>query len=164
MKVPERYNEIRQNLPLAKVSFGCGGIKLFGVADLEDGQVGYSVAPDGKSLCSSDPGAWEPNWFVIGYDTACGDPIFIDICVASLPVLTAIHGEGTWDPVQIAVSIEAFAKCIEEFSRISVGRRNPVEHGANPLSETERTAFLQRIAQINQASSAPEFWDVLLQS
>ncbi len=163
MKIPERYIEIRRNLPIAEVSFGCG-IKLLSVAEVEDGQIGYSVGPDGKSLCSGVTGAWEPNWIVIGCETACGDPIFIDIRAVALPVFTAIHGEGTWEPTQIATSIEAFVKCIQEFSRISVGRKNPVEHDANPLSEADRTAFLRRIARVNQATTAPEFWDVLLES
>ena len=164
MKVPDRYREIRNRLPIGEMSFGCGRIKLFGVAELEDGQIGNSVAPHGNSLCRGETGAWEPNWLVIGYETACGDPIFIDVRGVTLPVFTAIHGEGTWEPTQIALTIEAFVKCIEEFSRISVGRSNPVERDANPLSEAERTEFLHRIAQANQVSTAPEFWDVLLEA
>src|SRR5262249_16007758 len=58
-----------------EVSFRCGGIKLLNLAELEDGQIGYSVTPDGKSLCSGEAGAWDPNWLVIGHETACGDPI-----------------------------------------------------------------------------------------
>jgi len=101
MKLPDRYNEVRESLPSTEVSFGCGGIKLFSLAEIENGQLGYSVAPDGRSLCSGETGAWQPNWVVIGYETACGDPLFIDIRGAALPVFTAIHGEGAWEPVQV---------------------------------------------------------------
>jgi len=125
MTLPDRYNKVRETLSSTEVSYGCGGIKLFSGAEVEDGQIGYSVSPDGSSLCSDEAGAWQANWVVIGYETACGDPLFTDIDAAALPVFTAIHGQGAWEPVQIAASIEAFAKCIEEFSRISVGRGNP---------------------------------------
>jgi hypothetical protein len=114
-------------------------------------------------LCSGETGAWQPNWIVIGCETACGDPLFVDLDAAALPVFTAMHGEGAWEPVQVAASIEAFAKCIEEFSRISVGRSNPIEREANPVSDDERTVFLRHIAELNRTSSAPEFWDVLLE-
>ena len=163
MKLPDRYNEVRKTLPVAEVSYGCGGIKMFSAFDLGDGQVGYSVAPDGSSLCSGGTGAWHSNWVVIGYEMACGDPLFIDIDAPSLPVFTALHGEGAWEPIQVAASIEAFGKCIEEFSRISAGRRNPVEREANPIGSDERTVFLHRIAELNRTTSAPEFWDVLLE-
>jgi hypothetical protein len=78
MNLPPRYNEVRAALPADEVAFGCGGIKLFGADELEQGQVGYAVASDGKSLCSHNHGAWRQNWTVIGYETACGDPLFID--------------------------------------------------------------------------------------
>ena len=80
----------------------------------------------------------------MGYETGCGDPLFVDTGVSELPVFTAMHGEGAWEPVQVAISVEAFAKCIEEFSRISVGRNNRVEREANPVSDGERVAFLQQ--------------------
>lgn len=163
MKLPDRYNAVRENFPVGEVSYGCGGVRLFSAGELADGQIGYSVAPDGSSLCSGEAGAWQPNWVVIGNETACGDPLFVDIRATTLPVFTAMHGEGAWEPVQVAVSIEAFAMCIEEFSRISVGRSNPVEREANPVGEDERTDFLRRIAELNHTSNAPEFWDVLLE-
>jgi hypothetical protein len=72
MNLPPRYNEVRAALPVDEVAYGCGGIKLFGADEIEQRQFGYSVAPDGKSLCSRDRGAWRPNWTVIGYETAIG--------------------------------------------------------------------------------------------
>jgi len=52
---------------------------------------------------------------------------------------------------------QGICEVIQEFSRISVGRSNPMEHDARPLRETERHAFLRRVAEVNQISSAPEF-------
>lgn len=162
MKLPNRYNEVFGSLT-TEVSYGCGGVKVFSADELEERQVGYSVAPDGTSLCSGKAGAWQAHWVVIGEETACGDPLFIDVDARALPVFTAMHGSGTWKPVQVAASVEMFAKSIEELSRLAVGRSTPVEREANPVSDEERTSFLRRIAQLNETTDAPEFWDVLLE-
>jgi hypothetical protein len=162
MNVPEPYNEVRRSLRVAEVNFGIGGIKLFSLVELDGAQIGYSVAPDGKPLWGNEPGAWQASWVVIGYETGCGDPLFIDTHAIALPVFTAIHGEGEWEPFQIASSFEVFARCVEEFSRIAIGRSNPVELAANPVRDDERSMYLRRIAEMNQSHSAPEFWDVLL--
>jgi len=163
MNLPSRYREVRAALPVDEVAYGCGGIKLFGAAEIEHGQVGYSVARDGKSLCSRDLGAWRPNWTVIGYETACGDPLFIDTDDSALPVLTAVHGEGAWEPQAVAISIDAFARLLEEFARISEGRSNPVERDNNPLSDAQRGTFLRRVAELNGTQFETEFWTVLLE-
>ena len=163
MNLPSRYNEVRAALRIHEVSFGCGGIKLFGTAEIDEAQIGYSVARDGKSLCSRDPGAWRPNWTVIGYETGCGDPLFIDTDDPALPVLTAIHGEGDWDPQPVATSIAVFAQAFDEFARLSEGRSNPVERDNNPLSADERDSYLQRMAKLNGKQLHPDFWAVLLE-
>jgi hypothetical protein len=163
MNLPPRYNEVRVALPAGEVAFGCGGIKLFGATEIEQGQVGYSVASDGKSLCSGTRGAWQPSWTVIGYETACGDPLFIDTDDAALPVLTAIHGEGAWEPQPVAISIDAFVQSLQEFARISEGRNNPVERDNNPLPEAERDKFLRRVEELNLMRFKSDFWAVLLE-
>jgi len=162
MNIPALYKRIREELP-DEVSFGCGGIKLFGTTDIENAQVGYSVAPDGTTLSSEDKGGWRSSWLVIGNETGCGDPLFIDIDAPELPVLTAMHGEEQWTATEVAGSAETFAKCLEEFSRISIGRRNSLEREVNPVSDDERRSFLTRIAQLNRLSDAPPFWDILLE-
>jgi hypothetical protein len=115
-------------------------------------------------LCAAaNLGPEQPAWVVIGYETGLGDPLFLDTALASLPVFTAMHGEGTWKPVPVARFVEALGLCLEEFARISEGRSNPVECEANPVSDDERTVFLRRVAELNQARNAPEFWNILLQ-
>jgi hypothetical protein len=162
MIIPERYRSVRKAIP-EEVNFGCGGIKLLALPEIERGQVGYSIAADGTSLCSGQDGAWQSCWVVIGYDMACGDPLFIDTDSAALPVFTAIHGQGAWQPNPVATSPEIFAKCLDEFSKIAAGRANPVERDDNPLTDEERKQFLDRLAELNQTSKAPEFWDALLE-
>jgi hypothetical protein len=114
-------------------------------------------------LCSRNRGAWQPSWTVIGYETACGDPLFIDTADSALPVLTAIHGEGAWEPQPVAISIDAFVQSLEEFARISVGRDNPVESDNNPLPEAERDKFLRRVEELNGMQFKSDFWGVLLE-
>ena len=162
MDIPSQYQMIRNALP-TEVSFGCGGIALLPLDEIEQAQLGYSVTSDGASLCSGEDGAWQLNWLVIGHDTACGDPVFIDSRRLTMPVFTAMHSEGAWRPKQIATSLDTFAKCLEEFSRIFQGRSNPMEREANPVSDEERTSYLQRIAELNGIASSPEFWDALLE-
>jgi len=162
MNIPSRYNDLRQALP-EEVNFGCGGIKLFSSPEIEGQQLGYSVAANGSSLCTGAEGAWQPSWLVIGCESALGDPIFIDTDDDALPVFTAMHGEGAWEPNPIATSAEAFANCLKEFARIAAGRANPGEHNANPVGDDDRKRFLNRIAELNRTASAPEFWDVMLE-
>ncbi len=79
MSVPERYAIVLAELSSLEVSYDVGGVELFPISSLEDKQVGYSRTPDGKSLVGQDSGAWKANWMVIGQETCCGDPIFIDV-------------------------------------------------------------------------------------
>lgn len=161
MRVPDSYLKARQALGIDEIKFGAGGIRLFTADEIEKGQVGYRVTPDGKSLCSEVEGAWQPSWIAIGYETACGDPLFIETAEPSLPVLTAIHGEGTWEPMPIALSFDAFAECVREFARIAQHRNNPVELDALPLPEAVRSAFLRRVDELNQGEFESDFWAVM---
>jgi len=74
-----------------------------------------------------------------------------------------MHGDGSWDPVPVAISLRVFAKCLEEFARISKGRTFPVELENNPVTDEERGVFLARIAELNNNQLEPDFWGVLLE-
>jgi hypothetical protein len=163
MITPSRYNTLRASRNADEVSFGCGGLYLFKVSEIEQKQVGYSVASNGTSLCGGGDGAWRPSWVVIGHDTACGDPLILETSDPALPVLTAIHGEGAWEPVTIAVSLDAFLASLEEFALLSADRSNPVIREANPLTENERNSFLTRISALNNQRIDLNFWESLLE-
>ncbi len=164
MSVPDGYATVLAKLPTLKVSFDVGGLELFPAWSLENAQVGYARTPDGKSLLGQDGGAWKANWMVIGREACCGDPIFVDVEDASVPVFTARHGEGSWNPQQIAISIEAFAACFQEFALIARSRTNPVEIQEHPVEDAERAAFLSRIEQLNAGSTGQEFWELMVSS
>jgi hypothetical protein len=162
MEVPAAYIKKRQGIPIDEVSYGVGGIKLFNATELDEGQVGYSITAEGESLCGYEEGDWRPTWLVIGYDTAVGDPLFIDTSDPALPVLTAVHGQGTWEPSRIAVSIDTFTHSLNEFARVAKGRNNPAQLESNPLPDNERAAFLKHAMEMN--GFEPEFWSVQLES
>jgi hypothetical protein len=162
IEMPARYTAVLANIQMREVSYGTGGLKLFDQVELPNGQVGYSIGRDGVSLCTTETGAWQPRWIVIGYDTGMGDPLILDIADPTLPVYTSMPG-GPWEIQPIAISLEAFARCFHEFSEIAQGRSNPVERGENPLSDADRETYRSRIAKINDKGIDPDFWDALLE-
>jgi len=82
-------------------------IEVFSPEALQEGQVGYSVDPDGRSLTGAPP-LWQPNWLVVGYETLLGDPIFVDLDDPELPVMTAMHDVHPWDPTPLLPSFATF--------------------------------------------------------
>ena len=52
--------------------------------------------------------------------------------------MTAMHGEGSWEPEPIAKSLSALAIALRAIKDISVGREHPVALEQNPLSDSER--------------------------
>ncbi len=65
-------------------------------------QLGFRVHPSGRDLTGRKKGDWLPTWVVIGTDEDVGDPLFVDVADDDLPVFTAMHGQGSWDPEEVA--------------------------------------------------------------
>jgi hypothetical protein len=89
-------------------------IVLFSNAELDEQQVGYSIGKCGELLFGFEEGDWQEGWLVIGYETGCGDPIFIDLNEPGVPVYTAAHGMGSWSEVEIASSYAEFLEILDE--------------------------------------------------
>lgn len=87
-------------------------IHLFSREEFEEGQLGFRVDPEGNSLLGNSKGDWKESWYVIGYDELLGDPIFIDINNKNYPVMTAMHGEGNWEPELMFSSLNNFLEAI----------------------------------------------------
>lgn len=85
-------------------------IHLFSREEFEEGQLGYSVDEEDNSLTGDSEGDWKETWYVIGYDENLGDPIFVDIEDKNYPVMTAMHGEGDWEPEVMFSSLNEFLK------------------------------------------------------
>ena len=158
----DQYIEIRRNVTLGQVSFGYQTVRLFPVEELEEAQVGYCIDPSGAILTGENEGDWKHSWLVIGYEELCGDPFFADLNEKELPVFTAAHGEGMWNPVMVASSFGGFIESLNEIRRISHGRDNPVALEKNPLPEVERERVLNKIAELN-GNAWLEFWESLFE-
>ena len=87
-------------------------IHLFSREEFEEGQLGYSIDEGGTSLTGNEEGEWKESWYVIGYDELVGDPIFIDISIERYPVMTAMHGEGEWEPKVMYWTLDKFLEAV----------------------------------------------------
>jgi len=159
--VPHAYKSWRSALDFDEISFGAGGVRLEQLDQIDQAQIGYSVSPQGESFCTGQSGDWQENWLVIGNDTALGDPLIIDTAAANLPVLTAMHGTGNWDPTCIAVSLSAFGAALAEVHRLSIGRESPVALDKHPLPARQRRQALAKIKAANPGADM-QFWESLL--
>jgi hypothetical protein len=79
-------------------------------------QIGYSVKPNGDSLYGFEEGDWQEGWYVIGRESQCGDPIFIDLNDPDIPVYTAMHGAGIWNEELLASSYKEFIDMVKSKS------------------------------------------------
>ena len=78
---------------------------LFGPAELESVQAGYREANQFTDVLRQS-GDWQDDWIAIG--EIGGDPIIAITNIQVTPILFAHHGEGRWDPVEIAPTFSAF--------------------------------------------------------
>lgn len=140
--------EYKRNLKIVSVrefSVGLTTIHLFSEAEFSDGQLGYSINSNGNSLVGDKKGDWKQNWFVIGYEDLCGDPIFTDLSRENFPVFTAAHGTGNWEPILIADNFDSFIEKLE----IIMSRKSPNKK-------------LEDIQRLNRQSDL-EFWKQILE-
>jgi hypothetical protein len=163
VSIPKKYAEMRASMPIDEFNFGVGGLRLLKLDEIDDGQIGYLAARDRSPLSSAKDGSWKPDWIVIGYDTACGDPLIMDTSDPALPVLHDFNGQGTWNPTPVSLSIESFVASLYEFARLASGRSTPVARDANPVTDAERKDFLLRISELNAGRADLEFWGALLE-
>ena len=161
--ISDDFKKLLSTLSIPTVSLGYATIYIYAVHELEEAQVGYSVDPSGTSLIDENPGSWQRNWIVIGYEDGSGDPIFTDSGADGFPVYTAMHGTGAWEPSVIATSLQNFAQAMREIASVAEGRENPVQLQANPLGSDERAKVLDRIQRENIGIDT-SFWENWLTS
>ncbi|MDC1142162.1 hypothetical protein OAU50_03655 [Planctomycetota bacterium] len=90
---------------------------LYSFANLVDSQVGYRHGVGTPDIVDED---WNPNWIVIGDISA--DPIILDSASETAAVYVAMHGQGTWDPIELVAEFADFvlllAKWVELLAAI----------------------------------------------
>jgi hypothetical protein len=104
----DRAEQVRRLLSEApeRLAVGDGVIVLVKPEELGDIQLGYGIDRDGSKLSGDKPGDWRASWIVIGTDEDLGEPFFVDLAEPELPVFTAMHGAGAWDPRPVARSLQ----------------------------------------------------------
>jgi hypothetical protein len=139
------------------VSVGYMTLQLFEPGQLESEQVGYSRDAAGDDLTDTAVGAWRRHWIVIGREDMCGDPIFTDVSDSDLPVFTAVHGGGSWEPTLLATSFAGFIAGLRLVSEIGAGRSNPVQLEEHPLTDLEKTNLLEGLCCLGEGADV-DFW------
>lgn len=78
-------------------------------------QEGYHYNPiENKVLTGNNPGDFKPYWVVLAVNYFA-DPFFISLKEESMgfPVYFAYHGQGYWEPLKIAESLDIFRKILD---------------------------------------------------
>jgi hypothetical protein len=143
------------------ISLGYSEISFFKPIDLEKEQIGYNVHPNGSSLTSTKRGDWKAGWIAIGCD-GMGDPIIADIGTDDIAILTAMHGEGTWEPIVIADRLTNLDEIIKLLKVVSYRRTTGDEMHVNPISGVELETILDKIKTMNKKSEM-EYWEAFLE-
>jgi|SRR6185295_2610363 len=149
-------------IDIVDISIGYSEINFFPANTLEDEQVGYSVDPNGESLITGQNGDWQEGWIAIANDNM-GDPFIVDTNSISLKILSAAHGEGAWEPLVVADSLDKFKNILSSLMIISRNRTNPVDLEKNPISDKERQAALKEI-EIQNPGAEIWFWEMYFEN
>lgn len=144
------------------ISLGYQDIKFFAPDKLEEEQIGYRVDTDNNSLIGDAEGDWKEEWFAIGNDNL-GDPIIVDTSEPSFVVMTAMHGEGEWEPGLIAESLEKFKNIILQLKALSKKRTTPVEFEKNPIPEKEQLRFMKNVEDENPNIDI-DYWSMFMEN
>lgn len=140
--MPEALKAIATLLP--KFENDCIETELIDPDALDEMQLGYRVdGGTGQDITGTGDGDWHPDWYAIAHDA--GDPYFVNISEAdkAFPVYTAEHGTGTWEPEEVCLSVDGFAKTLTLIDKAS-------SDGPIPVNK-----MMKKIAQY---TSYPDFW------
>jgi hypothetical protein len=159
----KEYLDKLLKVSLREVSFGYRTVTVFDEKTIEEAQIGYSKDDQGNNITGTGSGDWKSSWLVIASEDETGDPIFIDLDNPKYCVMTAMHGEGNWEPNIISSSFEGFIQALEEINKMSKGRSNPVELEENPLPENEISKLIDKISSFVKTKEL-EFWESWLES
>jgi hypothetical protein len=154
--IPQEYVRHRQELSEAIIEIGYTGLSLVPLEEIPEAQRGYGDLPRGSAA------SWKPSWIVVGHESLCGDPVFIDSEASGIPVYTAAHGEGAWNPFMVAPSSSSFFEIVRKLAALAKGRESPVKMRSNPISDAEQCEFISFVEKYFNRR-VPEFWTSMLE-
>ncbi len=155
MKIEELKIKI-DSLKSENLSLGYNELNFATNETLSEFQLGYSINPKGKSLTGEKDGDWNKNWIVISTDDL-GEPHFIDLKTGK--VFTAIHGQGSWEPDLISISLEKYIETINILFELSKKRSNPNDLENNPITQNEIEQFEKFIEKTNNGEVEFYKWE-----
>ena len=144
------------------ISIGFNEMNFISADNFDEGQIGYSIDPDGNSLTTGQPGSWKEGWIVIGNDNL-GDPIFVDCSDTYLPVYSSQHGQDEWDATLIANSLDSFKSILEYLKELSFGRESPNEIEENPIPQSDLKDFFNTVKR-NNDDIVIWWWETFLEN
>lgn len=152
---------ILDNNHISEVYFGCQGLNIIQSNNLTEIQLGYSTHPDGSDLCGENEGDWLREWVVIGTDTEVGDPFFVDSSNPELPVYTAMHGMGTWEPDLVAKSLKSFIEALHYLKSLSNQTYSLIEPKNETIVDEKKLNSIQ--TELIRICGSEDFWEPFIE-
>lgn len=134
MSIPADYEAAREKFALTRLEFPGAEIELFPVAEIASRQSEFSKHPN-----------WRPHWLAIGIDHSVGDPLFLNVKDAALPVLTWMP-EIDPDAWMVAVDPEVFFEALKLAA----------------AADEDPEKVLESIDELNDGAVDLDFWASIL--
>lgn len=152
-------------LPAAAAScyFGFAGFAMESRGNFDKAQLGYRTHPDGHDLTGDSAGSWKDSWYVVGRDTVVGDPFFVDLNAENLPVYTAMHGTGSWEPSLVSSSLAGFMSALAYLQGKSGQDADLVEPDENTISDKKELKKIYRHLISLCGEEASFFWECFIE-
>lgn len=141
---------------ITEVYFGGDGFRIYTPEELGQAQLGYSRHPNGTDLTGKNDGDWKGGWIVVGYDTNLGDPYFVDTTSEKLPVFTAMHGAGAWEPYTVSPALQNFLESLQHLRAHSSQEDSLVEPDDTTITDRSWIRSLEK--EMNRLNAEDEFW------
>ena len=128
------------------IEIGLSIIHLYSKEEFDDAQIGYRVTKKGEKI-----NEWiGENFYVIGNDSCCGDPIIVDISDDNLPVYNMFHDD--WSMLdKITNSYKQYLDILKEIDNTD-------------LSDEVCVSELTKKIIDNTPKDGADYWDALMQS
>lgn len=145
---PQGFNHVATEDELIKAQFG------FGVNDL-----GQAIVSDNSA--NDSQGCWQSSWRVFARDTELGDPYFVDLTQASLPVYTGFLAENGWQIELVATSLVNYVRCMELLFKQGEQSQAQFFPDQNTITEPLMIQNLQQ--QLINSAECQQFWQIFMQ-
>jgi len=155
----ETLLSILSSLDKKALYFGPQGFELANTeTSLMHAQHGFSLKPDNTPLASEEAANWQGNWLVIATDTELGDPYFIDVEQAHLPVYTAMITDNNWQAQPVANSLANFMQCLQCLANASKQTQAQFIPEETTISDQRTLTSLK--SKLIKLSKCEHFWSL----